>query len=164
MTSGKRFLGIALLCGCTTNNVTEVIEPVDGGDSHEASAEAETLDAPADSGADVSADVEQDAWHPDAAPPEAGRDASSDAGPCTPLTFPLPPPAQCMTNQGPYITAPGRYWFMQSGTYACSSVALAASAACEMCKETYDCACLRPLVGDGGAMCIDGTTGPFYFQ
>lgn len=167
MTSGKAvLLGAALLCGCGSS-FTSGAETTDAASEAGSSADAETEHGPEDSGADASADVAHDAPERDASPPvEAGPDALMDAAPCTPLTFPLPPPAQCSTNGGPFITAPGRYWFMQSGTYACSSDALAASAACEMCKETYNCSCLRPLVdvGDSGPMCINGVSGPFFFQ
>jgi hypothetical protein len=93
---------------------------------------------------------------------------------CTPPMYPLGlPDYTCARNYGPPITSPGSVWLVQSEATPtiCWSVQVDGSAACEACADTYNCACLRPLLngptwslGTSGQGCVDSDAGPYWLQ
>lgn len=167
---GSMFVGAALLCGCgsaftsaSSGDAGGVDALDDGGGG---GADAPHVEASADVGPDGwgdtltpdAADVVQDASHLEAAP-------EVDAGPCTPLAFPLAPPAGCSVVGQP-ITAPGTIWLLQSQATppTCMDYALSeAGTACEQCAQTFTCACLDPDASLIGVTCVGGAT-PYLSQ
>jgi hypothetical protein len=147
-------LALALLIGCGGAQ-TNITDP----DAGDATADVGELDA-GDELADV-LELDQGAG-------DAPHDVAGDT--CTPLTIPTQLPASCTCEGTPVPPCTGgtKGCVWSVGQTSCSSgcwtYPLAGSSSCESCVETYNCACIGPLLGDAGlgsCSCKDGKNGPY---
>jgi hypothetical protein len=122
---------------------------------------------------DAAADVAGDELEHDAAADVTGDELAGDA--CTPIADggPKPPAIGCQCdiqnsacNFGSH--AADCQWFVgyvnSSCTTGCTFYELPDSGACERCAETYNCACITPLLSGSqwiGITCVDSDAGPY---
>lgn len=146
-------LALALLIGCS-GAPTNITDP----DAGDATADVAELDA-GDAG---------DVLEHDQGAGDAPHDVAGDV--CTPLVAPTPLPAGCACEGASVPPCSGGtkgcVWSVgqTSCSAGCWTYPLAGSSSCEACVESYNCACIGPLLGDAGlssCSCKDGENGPY---